>query len=165
MRSTTSRNCLFIVAAAVAAFALIVPTAPAADNQAKAAAPTQPKAKAKSYPPRPKVVDLSIGDAAPDFKLPGVDGKTHALAEYKDADKLHLHGQGHHRTAEGARGQRQEQTKTPSPLLGHDRPRRRSDPHANRKARPPRASRATGESIPKITPGRRSTFCPRAAIG
>jgi peroxiredoxin len=26
---------------------------------------------------------VSIGDACPDFKLPGVDGKTHTLAEYK----------------------------------------------------------------------------------
>ena len=26
--------------------------------------------------------DLKIGDAAPDFRLPGIDGKTHTLAEY-----------------------------------------------------------------------------------
>ena len=81
MRSRTSRNCLVIVAAAVVAFALIAPSARAAD---KAAAPTT-QAKARSYPPYPKVIGLKIGDAAPDFKLPGVDGKTHTLAEYKDA--------------------------------------------------------------------------------
>ncbi|MDR3405791.1 MAG: redoxin family protein [Chthoniobacter sp.] len=31
------------------------------------------------------VHDLQIGEAAPDFSLPGIDGKTHTLAEYKDA--------------------------------------------------------------------------------
>lgn len=31
---------------------------------------------------------LSIGAAAPDFKLPGVDGKTYALASFKNADIL-----------------------------------------------------------------------------
>jgi peroxiredoxin len=29
------------------------------------------------------VQDLKIGDSAPDFALPGIDGKTHRLAEYK----------------------------------------------------------------------------------
>ncbi|MEI9893011.1 MAG: TlpA family protein disulfide reductase [Chthoniobacter sp.] len=32
--------------------------------------------------------DLQIGEAAPDFSLPGIDGKTHTLAEYKDAKLL-----------------------------------------------------------------------------
>jgi peroxiredoxin len=31
---------------------------------------------------------LNIGDAAPGFALPGIDGKTHTLAEYKDAKLL-----------------------------------------------------------------------------
>lgn len=31
---------------------------------------------------------LAIGDPAPDFKLPGVDGKTHALADFADARVL-----------------------------------------------------------------------------
>lgn len=34
------------------------------------------------------VQDLKIGDAAPDFSLPGIDGKTHTLAEYKDSPLL-----------------------------------------------------------------------------
>jgi len=28
-------------------------------------------------------VELKVGDKAPDFSLPGTDGKTHTLAEYK----------------------------------------------------------------------------------
>jgi len=46
------------------------------------------KGQAKTYPDYPEVARLEIGDAAPDFKLPGVDGKTHTLAEYKKADIL-----------------------------------------------------------------------------
>ena len=34
------------------------------------------------------LADLKIGDAAPDFSLPGIDGKTHALAEYAGAKLL-----------------------------------------------------------------------------
>ena len=80
--SKASRNCLVLAAIAAATLVFAAPP-PAAD---KPAATTQPKAKA--YPPYPKVVGLNIGDAAPDFKLPGVDGKTHTLAEYKDAKIL-----------------------------------------------------------------------------
>jgi peroxiredoxin len=32
--------------------------------------------------------DLKIGDPAPEFSLPGIDGKTHTLAEYHDAKVL-----------------------------------------------------------------------------
>src|SRR5258706_3658513 len=32
--------------------------------------------------------DLKIGDTAPDFRLRGIDGKTHTLADYKDAQLL-----------------------------------------------------------------------------
>ena len=31
---------------------------------------------------------LSIGSSAPNFKLPGVDGKTHSPADFKDAKVL-----------------------------------------------------------------------------
>ena len=31
---------------------------------------------------------LRIGDAAPDFSLPGIDGKTYRLADFKDAPVL-----------------------------------------------------------------------------
>src|SRR3569623_1253700 len=34
------------------------------------------------------VQDLKIGDPAPEFSLPGIDGKTHTLGEYKDAKVL-----------------------------------------------------------------------------
>src|SRR3954470_18483917 len=34
------------------------------------------------------LADLKIGDAAPDFSLPGIDDKTHQLAEYKGAKLL-----------------------------------------------------------------------------
>ncbi|CAN5746094.1 hypothetical protein BH11VER1_BH11VER1_28810 [soil metagenome] len=34
------------------------------------------------------VQDLKIGDEAPDFSLPGIDGKTHVLAGYKDSPLL-----------------------------------------------------------------------------
>ena len=81
--SKASRNCLVLAAVAAVTLAFAAPAAPAAE---KTAPTTQPKAKA--YPPYPKVIGLSIGDAAPDFKLPGVDGKTHTLAEYKDAKIL-----------------------------------------------------------------------------
>ena len=81
--SRTSQNCLLLAAVAAATLVSVASAVRAAD---KPAAATQPKAKA--YPPYPKVARLSIGDAAPDFKLPGVDGKTHTLAEYKDAKVL-----------------------------------------------------------------------------
>ncbi len=34
------------------------------------------------------VADLKIGDPAPDFSLPGIDGKTHTLADYQDGKVL-----------------------------------------------------------------------------
>lgn len=34
------------------------------------------------------VRDLAIGDPAPDFSLPGIDGKTHSLADYKKGKAL-----------------------------------------------------------------------------
>jgi len=64
---------------ALAAALMLSAGAQAADKSATT------KPKAKKYPPYPKIVGLRIGDKAPDFKLPGVDGKDHTLAEYKDA--------------------------------------------------------------------------------
>jgi peroxiredoxin len=44
---------------------------------------------ANAAPKTPEnVVTLELGAAAPDFTLPGVDGKDHQLAEYSDADIL-----------------------------------------------------------------------------
>lgn len=44
---------------------------------------------ANAAPPPPEgVKPLSIGSDAPDFNLPGVDGKNHSLADYKDSDIL-----------------------------------------------------------------------------
>jgi thiol-disulfide isomerase/thioredoxin len=83
MMSKTFQNCLALVAIAIVALVFVAPGTWAAD---KPAATTQPKSK--SYPPYPKVIGLRIGDAAPKFKLPGVDGKTHTLDEYKDAKIL-----------------------------------------------------------------------------
>ena len=51
-------------------------------------AETAGQAKTKVYPDYPNIARLEIGDAAPDFKLPGVDGKMHTLAEYSKADVL-----------------------------------------------------------------------------
>jgi thiol-disulfide isomerase/thioredoxin len=34
------------------------------------------------------IATLAIGDAAPDFHLPGIDGRTHALADYRSAPVL-----------------------------------------------------------------------------
>jgi len=37
---------------------------------------------------KPETATLNIGDSAPDFSLPGIDDKTHTLADYKDARVL-----------------------------------------------------------------------------
>ncbi len=48
----------------------------------------QPVQKPKQSSAIADLNELHIGDAAPDFSLPGIDGKTHALADYKDAKVL-----------------------------------------------------------------------------
>ncbi len=47
-----------------------------------------PSHQGNAAAPPKKVVTLEIGAKAPDFDLPGVDGKNHTLAEYADADIL-----------------------------------------------------------------------------
>jgi peroxiredoxin len=48
----------------------------------------KPAAKSNHGPAIEGLRELQIGDAAPDFSLPGIDGKTHMLADYKDAKVL-----------------------------------------------------------------------------
>ena len=48
----------------------------------------KPAKKADSHGAPEGVQDLKIGDRAPDFSLPGIDGRTHTLADYKDAKLL-----------------------------------------------------------------------------
>jgi peroxiredoxin Q/BCP len=38
---------------------------------------------ARQMPQAPAAVGLKAGDKAPDFALPGTDGKTHKLSDYK----------------------------------------------------------------------------------
>ena len=38
---------------------------------------------AQAPPQAPPELKVKVGDKAPDFSLPGTDGKTHKLAEYK----------------------------------------------------------------------------------
>lgn len=47
---------------------------------------TKPAKKSGGMPDDLKT--LAIGDSAPDFSLPGIDGKAHTLADYKDAQVL-----------------------------------------------------------------------------
>ncbi len=42
----------------------------------------------QAAPPSKKVETLKVGSPAPDFTLPGVDGKNHSLADYTKADVL-----------------------------------------------------------------------------
>ena len=48
----------------------------------------QPAKKPDAHAGPEGIRDLKIGDAAPDFSLPGIDGRTHTLAEYKGAKVL-----------------------------------------------------------------------------
>src|SRR5258706_3562561 len=48
----------------------------------------KPAKKSDSHGTPDDLKELAIGDSAPDFSLPGIDGKTHTLADYKDAQVL-----------------------------------------------------------------------------
>ena len=52
-----------------------------------AAQPAQAK-KSDAHAPVGGIHELKIGDAAPDFSLPGIDCKTHSLADYKGGEIL-----------------------------------------------------------------------------
>lgn len=49
---------------------------------------TSPVKRTQQESPVADVHDLKIGDAAPDFSLPGIDGKSHSLADYRQAKIL-----------------------------------------------------------------------------
>jgi peroxiredoxin len=53
-----------------------------------AADATKPAKKADAHALPGDARELAIGDAAPDFSLPGIDGKTHTLADYQGAKVL-----------------------------------------------------------------------------
>lgn len=60
---------------------------PTTDPTIRAAQPPATK-KADAHAPVSGIHELKIGDAAPDFNLPGIDGKMHALGEYHGAKVL-----------------------------------------------------------------------------
>ena len=70
------------------AFKLLTAVLFATVTIANAAQPESPAAKPDPQPVLDGTHDLQIGDSAPDFSLPGIDGKTHVLAEYKGAKLL-----------------------------------------------------------------------------
>ena len=49
---------------------------------------TKPASPEKKYPERPVLNYLDMGDAAPDFSLPGVDGKTYKLSDFAASEVL-----------------------------------------------------------------------------
>ncbi len=49
---------------------------------ASASGQTPPPPQPPATPPQDSAT-LNVGDRAPDFKLPGSDGKTHSLSDYK----------------------------------------------------------------------------------
>jgi peroxiredoxin len=66
----------------VASCLSLLPVVSAQETKPPTAAATKPAGTPEG------LHDLKIGDAAPDFSLPGIDGKTHTLADYKEAKIL-----------------------------------------------------------------------------
>ena len=67
----------------LAAFVLLLGASPVVlAEETRPAKKSQPQAQVDG------VQDLKIGDTAPDFSLPGIDGKSHSLADYRDAKIL-----------------------------------------------------------------------------
>lgn len=60
----------------------------AADAPAPNASAAKPKGAASNHGLPEGVQQLHIGDAAPNFSLPGIDGKRYSLADFKDAKVL-----------------------------------------------------------------------------
>jgi len=85
MKKLATEFSLVIAALAVVSSRAADPTAAAAPSA------TESKAAAKKADPHalPEgAQELKIGDPAPDFSLPGIDEKTHTLAEYKEPKVL-----------------------------------------------------------------------------
>ena len=66
----------------VASCLSLLPVVSAQETKPSTAAATKPAGTPEG------LHDLKIGDSAPDFSLPGIDGKTHTLADYKEAKIL-----------------------------------------------------------------------------
>lgn len=79
---------LLLPFAAFTAASSFAADAPSASAAASAEAKPAPAKKADPHAMPEGARELKIGDAAPDFSLPGIDGKTHTLAEYKEPKVL-----------------------------------------------------------------------------
>jgi peroxiredoxin len=73
-----------VILAALLAGAAAVPTP--AQQPKKKGAPAAKGEVSGGLPPDAR--KLALGDAAPDFRLPGIDGRTHTLADYRAAKLL-----------------------------------------------------------------------------
>jgi peroxiredoxin len=72
----------------MAVLALLVCSGMQITDPSMSGAQPAPTKKADTHAPVSGIQELKIGDAAPDFSLPGIDGKTHSLAEYREAKVL-----------------------------------------------------------------------------
>jgi peroxiredoxin len=82
MHTTTSRRRGFLIAGLLTAAVVFTGVPESAQAQG------QPAARGRGIQPNLEHPILSIGSPAPDFALPGVDGKTHRLSEYAGAKIL-----------------------------------------------------------------------------